>query len=144
MGKNKNKYYFESNQLKDLRKPDEFLSFFERQCNTNQRMTFDISSDGNRIYLGSQNGSIVSYSIFSGKIQNYYQAHDECINSIIIDEFSENEDFLISASGERIFNFEGESEKDSDESEVEEMSEELRSKFTVNKSSLKIWKMIKT
>lgn len=103
-------------------------------------MTFDISSDGNTIFLGNQNGSIVSYSIFSGKIQNFYKAHDECINSVIIDEYSENEDFMISASGERLFNFEGDSEKDSDESEVEEMS----NKSPVNKSSLKIWKTIKT
>ena len=103
-------------------------------------MTFDISSDGNTIFLGNQNGNIVSYSIFSGKIQNFYKAHDECVNSIIIDEYSEHEDFMISASGERLFNFEGESEKDSDESEVEELS----SKFTLNKSSLKIWKTMKT
>jgi len=41
-------------KFKDLRKTDEFLTFFERKCNTNQRMYFDISNDGQEIFLGNQ------------------------------------------------------------------------------------------
>ena len=83
------------NFYQDLRKPDDFVSYYERNCNTNQRMTFDVNSSSKEIFLGNQDGSIISYIINSGQSNSYLQAHENCVNSIVIYQNKFNYDIIL-------------------------------------------------
>ena len=110
-------------------------------------MIFDISSDGSEIFLGNQakkyyfyiyiifsnkDGTLISYKILNGVVNSYFNAHDDCLNSVSFIN-DDKKEYLVTSSGQRTFNISG--LNSNDESSDSSISGDLEEKQIIHQQT---------
>ncbi|XP_013771698.1 telomerase Cajal body protein 1-like [Limulus polyphemus] len=127
----------------DLRNPGQVLCSLRRLVTTNQRIYFDISSCGQYLISGNDNGVVTVWDTTKAPIEvageqnpilppyHYFQAHRDCVNGISLHP---SMPLLATSSGQRKFP----EPLDSEEDESSE-SEMWLTKNLVIENSLRLW-----
>ena len=82
----------------DMRNPGTLYSTLNRTVQTNQRIYFDVSSDGKYVISGSTNGTVQAWDLESGKEIGKFDMHQDCVNGLDIHPYLP---YLATSSGQR-------------------------------------------
>ena len=81
-----------------MRNPGTLYTTLRRTVDTNQRIYFDISSDGKYVISGSTDGSVRAWDLDLAKEVCKFQMHQDCANGLDIHPYLP---YLATSSGQR-------------------------------------------
>ena len=82
----------------DMRNPGTLYTTLRRTVDTNQRIYFDVSSDGKYVISGSTDGSVRAWDLDLAKEVCKFQMHQDCVNGLDIHPYLP---YLATSSGQR-------------------------------------------
>ena len=88
------------------------IGSFRTVSNTNQRLQFDLSDDGNTLYAGGMDRCVRIYDTQSGRLLNNLDGMDDATNGVSFTRLSNQKSYLAVATGSRRFAEEYESDED--------------------------------
>ena len=80
------------------------IASYQTASDTNQRLEFDLSDDGNTLFVGGRDRCVRIYDTKSGNLLNKLEQMDDAVNGVSFARFSNtSQTFLATASGSRRF-----------------------------------------
>ena len=112
----------------DMRNPGQLFAKLHRKVDTNQRIYFDISSDGKYVLSGGTNGTIYAWNLdeYGREVSAFAKMHEDCINGLDLHPYSP---LLATCSGQRHIET------------CQDMLEDSDAEEDVIDNSLKLWKL---
>jgi len=104
----------------DASHPIRGIAAYSRDSDTNQRLEFDFDNEGKRLFVASQDKSVMIYDIASGKLLHTMKGFHDAVNGVSYSNINGRE-LLAVASGAR--RFDTNDEKEGDDDMVEDESE---------------------
>ncbi|KAK6633411.1 hypothetical protein RUM44_004013 [Polyplax serrata] len=119
----------------DIRNPGKLVYSILRKVDTQQKIQFDLSSDGTYLITGTTDGNIKLYNVRNPPTKEnilepvaIWKGHEDCVNGL---NLHPSNSLLASASGQRHFSFVSGDESEDDSNE----------EYPTIENSLKIWSL---